>query len=634
MKKPNKSLKKTLKKGGKKPTSFITQFIIVIVVFIVMTAIFVSVQMNQTDIDERSISELVSDIEEGVVSSLEVRGDRVSVTYDDDEEAIVQKERGVAITETLSNYGLSGEDVRSITISIEDERGFLFWVGVIVPFLLPLLILVVLVWIFLSQIKSTGSKAFSFGKSRARFIHPDDTKNKITFDDVAGLEEEKEELQEFVTFLKTPKKYEKIGAKVPKGFLLVGPPGTGKTLLARAVAGEANAPFFSVSGSEFVELFVGIGASRVRDLFNNAKKHSPSVIFIDEIDAVGRVRGSGVGGGNDEREQTLNQILVEMDGFEPNDNVIVIAATNCPQVLDPALLRPGRFDRRVIINFPNKKEREGIIKVHTKGKPLAKDVNFDELSRITIGRSGADIQSMANEAAILAVRDKREIIHQRDFKSALEKVLYGPERKRKVSSEYEKYERKVVAYHEGGHALLSSILPYADPVQKITIIARGHALGYVISTPDDDQHLHVRQKFIDDITMILGGYVTEKLVFGDVSTGPSNDLEKVTEIARDMVMRFGMSDKLGPIVLNRKEASQVGMIREKLSQDTEKKIDAEVSKIINQALKNATKIIKKHRKVLDELVEKLFEVETMDREEYEKFLKDRGVAVQNILLKA
>ena len=408
--------------------------------------------------------------------------------------------------------------------------------------------------------------------------------------------------------------------------LLSGAPGTGKTLLARAVAGEAGVPFFSISGSEFVEMFVGVGASRVRDLFEMAKKSSPAIVFIDEIDAVGRARGSGLGGGNDEREQALNQILVEMDGFEQNEKVIVIASTNRADILDNALTRPGRFDRKIIVTLPDIKERLGILKVHAKGKKMESNVNLEVVARRTPGLSGADLASVVNEAGILAVRDKRKTISQRDLLQAIEKVLYGPERKGKVITEYEK---KVIAYHEAGHALLASLLEYADPVQKITVVPRANAGGYVLTLPDSERNLKTKKEFLDNIVVMLGGYVTEQEVFGDVSIGPSSDLRMVSSLAQDMVTQFGMSSTLGPRVLQRMQRTGMGVQKEQHSQRIEEKIDAEVQKIIKDAEKKAKILVKKYRKALDIIAKKLLEVETLEREEFEALLKKNGIDVRN-----
>ncbi|MBT3283053.1 ATP-dependent zinc metalloprotease FtsH, partial [bacterium] len=411
---------------------------------------------------------------------------------------------------------------------------------------MPLIFIIFFIWFLSRQVKGAGMQAFSFGQSKARMIDPKDKAQRVTFKDVAGAKEAKQELSEIVDFLKNPKKFLEIGARIPKGIVLMGAPGTGKTLLARAVAGEAGVPFFSISGSEFVEMFVGVGASRVRDLFKLAKKTSPAIIFIDEIDAVGRVRGVGAGGGNDEREQTLNQILVEMDGFEPNEKVIVMAATNRPDVLDPALLRPGRFDRRVTIDLPDRKDREEILKIHARKKPLADDVNFTTVAERTPGFSGADLYSLVNEAAILAAREDRKQVAQFDLIRSIEKVMLGPERKSHVLS---KREKEITAYHEAGHALVASVLPYADPVHKISIISRGRAAGYTLHLPFEDRKMQSRKEFIDDIAVSLGGYLAEKMVFDDLTTGASNDLQVLTALARNMVTKYGMSDKMGPVAL-------------------------------------------------------------------------------------
>ena len=471
-----------------------------------------------------------------------------------------------------------------------------------------------------------GMQVFQFGRARARFVSPNDENGKVSFKDVAGLAEAKQELQEFVEFLKQPDRFLSIGAKVPKGVMLTGAPGTGKTLLARAVAGEAKVPFFSISGSEFVEMFVGVGASRVRDLFSMAKKAAPSIVFIDEIDAVGRARGSGLGGGNDEREQALNQILVEMDGFEQTDKVIVLASTNRPDILDNALLRPGRFDRKIIVDLPDIKERSEILQVHSKGKNMEDDVNFDIIARRTPGLSGADLASVVNEGAIFAVRDSRKSIQQKDLLAAIEKVMLGPERKGRVIT---KREKRMIAYHEAGHALLASLLPYADPVQKITIVSRGHAGGYVLSLPDFERRLKTRREFVDTISMALGGYAAERLIFGDVSTGPSSDLIEVSRLAHDMVTRFGMSDAVGPMVLRQPNLHSLAGGREGHSPEFEKQIDDEVDAIVRESYESSLQRLRDNRDSLDAIAEKLLEQETLEREEFEALLKERGVEVQN-----
>jgi cell division protease FtsH len=473
--------------------------------------------------------------------------------------------------------------------------------------------------------KGAGIQALTFGQSKARMIDPNDKSQRVTFKDVAGAKEAKEELAEIVDFLKNPKKFLDIGARIPKGILLMGAPGTGKTLLARAVAGEAGVAFFSISGSEFVEMFVGVGASRVRDLFLIAKKNSPSIIFVDEIDAVGRVRGVGAGGGNDEREQTLNQILVEMDGFEPNEKVIVMAATNRPDVLDSALLRPGRFDRRVTLDLPDRSDREEILKVHSVKKPFAEDVNLKVIAERTPGFSGADLYSLMNEGAILAARENRTKISQYDLIRSIEKVIIGPERRSHLLS---KKEKEVTAYHEAGHAVLASILPYADPVHKITIISRGRALGYVFKLALEEKKLQSKKEFLDDIAVSLGGYVTEKMLFDDLTTGPSNDLQVSTALARDMVTKYGMSDLLGPIALEGEGGKTLfgrGVEDKEFSEKVASEIDSEVSKIMKEAHEKAERVIKENRKLLDAIANRLMEVETIERAEFETILVANGI---------
>ncbi|HEY4699700.1 MAG TPA: ATP-dependent zinc metalloprotease FtsH, partial [Nitrososphaerales archaeon] len=443
--------------------------------------------------------------------------------------------------------------------------------------------------------------------------------------DVAGCKEAEEELREIVDFLKNPKKFLDIGARIPKGILLMGAPGTGKTLLARAVAGEAGVSFFSISGSEFVEMFVGVGASRVRDLFDMAKKTAPAIIFVDEIDAVGRVRGTGVGGGNDEREQTLNQILVELDGFEPNEKVIVMAATNRPDVLDPALLRPGRFDRRVTLDLPDRKDREEILLIHARKKPFAEDVNLILIAERTPGFSGADLYSLMNEAAILAARENRTKVSQFDLIRSIEKVMLGPERKSHILSQKEK---ELTAFHEAGHAIVASVLPYADPVHKISIISRGRVAGYVLKLPIEDRKLQSKKEFLDDIAVALGGYVVEKTIFGDLTTGPSNDLQVSTALARDMVTKYGMSEKIGPMALEGaggKPLFGMGVGDKEYSERVGAEIDLEVSNIMNEALKRVEKIIKEYKKVLETIATRLIEVETIEQKEFEEILVANGI---------
>ncbi|PIR38619.1 MAG: cell division protein FtsH [Candidatus Zambryskibacteria bacterium CG10_big_fil_rev_8_21_14_0_10_42_12] len=485
-------------------------------------------------------------------------------------------------------------------------------------------------WFISRQVKGAGMQAFSFGQSNPRLTMPGGKEAKVTFKDVAGAREAKEELSEIVDFLKNPKKFIEIGAQIPKGVLLMGAPGTGKTLLARAVAGEAGVAFFSISGSEFVEMFVGVGASRVRDLFKLAKGAAPAIIFIDEIDAVGRVRGTGVGGGNDEREQTLNQILVEMDGFEPNEKVIIMAATNRPDVLDPALLRPGRFDRRVVIDPPDRRDREEILKIHARKKPLAEDVNLVLIAERTPGFSGADLYSLMNEGAILAARESRTKVSQFDLIRSIEKVMLGPERKSHILS---KKEKEITAYHEAGHAIVASVLPFADPVHKITIISRGRAAGYTLKLPIEDKRMQSRKEFLDDIAVSLGGYVTEKMIFGDLTTGPSNDLQVSTAMARDMVTKYGMSDVLGPIAfetggMRALAGSGRGIDDKDYSSEVGAKIDSEVSRIMNESLKRVEGILITYKNLLDIVAKRLVEVETIEKEEYEQIIVAHGIELK------
>ncbi|WP_218113417.1 ATP-dependent zinc metalloprotease FtsH [Atribacter laminatus] len=495
------------------------------------------------------------------------------------------------------------------------------WWSRILGSLLPTALLII-VWIFLlQQFQGGGSKVTSFSKSHARMV--DAEKVKITFDDVAGIEEVKEELSEVVDFLKNPRKFQKLGARIPRGVLLYGPPGTGKTLLAKAVAGEAGVPFFSISGSDFVEMFVGVGAARVRDLFGNAKRNSPCIIFVDELDAVGRHRGAGLGGGHDEREQTLNQLLVEMDGFDPNQGVILIAATNRPDILDPALLRPGRFDRRIAVPRPDVSGREAILKVHAKGKPLGKDIDLKILARRTPGFVGADLANMMNEAALLAARKGKDFIEMSDLEESIDKVVAGPERKNVIISEKEK---KVVAYHEAGHALVARFLPNTDPVHKISIIPRGGAaLGYTLQLPTEDRYLISKQELMTRLAVLLGGRVAEEIVFGDITTGAHDDLQKATEIAREMVCEYGMSDTLGPLTLGRrhKEVFLGKDIAEdrNYSEEVAYTIDKEVRSIIDSAYEQARKLIVENRDKLDKLTTILLEKEVLEREEIDNILE-------------
>lgn len=626
MKKEN--TKKT--KGSKKEPNFIKNLITAFLFFAILVVAYPYVSTDSSKVKDISLTELADSIKSGKIASIVVRGEKVNATFvEDGAKTVSQKEVQSSIVETLSNLGVSSEQLSKVKLEIKNESGFGYWFGAVIgPILLPILFTLLIIWYLSRSVKGAGAQAFSFGQSRARISSPDDGKQKITFKDVAGCKEAKVELEEIVDFLKNPKKFIEIGAKIPKGIILTGAPGTGKTLLARATAGEAGVHFFSVSGAEFVEMFVGVGASRVRDLFKLAKASAPAIIFIDEIDAVGRVRGTGTGGGNDEREQTLNQILVEMDGFEPNEKVIVMAATNRPDVLDPALLRPGRFDRRVVIDLPDRKDREEIMKIHAKGKPLAEDVNLQLIAERTPGFSGADLYSLINESAILAARENRQKVAQFDLIRSIEKVMMGPERRSHLLS---KKEKELTAYHEVGHAIVASLLKHSDPVHKISIISRGRAAGYTMKLPLEERKMQSKNEFLDDIAMTLGGYVTEKMVFGDITTGPSNDLQVATALARDMVTRYGMSDRIGPVALESAQGRVLfgqGVSDREYSEKVSAEIDAEVSEIIQGGLKKAEEVITKNRALMDVIAKRLIEVEVIEKEEYEQILVAHGIQLK------
>jgi cell division protease FtsH len=561
-----------------------------------------------------TLNQFVEDAQNGKVAkvSLDTESDRINITNIDGSQDYTYKEP----TETIDTILAKVPDniKKDIEIDVQPISSNGLWLSILGT-VLPTLIIVGFFIFMMRQAQSSNNQAMSFGKSRAKLY--DVLKKKTMFNDVAGAEEAKQELMEIVDFLKNPSKYSQIGAKIPKGVLLVGAPGTGKTLLARAVAGEANVPFFSISGSEFVEMFVGVGASRVRDLFKKAQKNSPCIIFIDEIDAVGRQRGTGLGGGHDEREQTLNQILTEMDGFEGDTGVIVMAATNRPDVLDPALLRPGRFDRRVMVDLPDIKDREAILKVHARNKPLDSDVKIYTIAMHTPGFSGADLENIMNEAAILCAKENRKTITQEDLQQSVEKVMMGPERKSRGLSETEKIR---TAYHEVGHALVGHSTKNCDPVHKVSIVSRGMALGVTWFLPEDDKHLYTRSKFFDEICSLFGGYCAEIEFFGEMSTGASNDLEKATKIATNMVTKYGMST-VGPITLGDQSGHEIFLGRDlghtkNYSEDTARKIDMEIKSILEQGQQYAEKTIKENRELMDKIAKQLLETENLSREEF------------------
>lgn len=602
------------KSSSKKLFSSFKGILIYALVGIAALVFFVNLSGGGKMSNEVPISQVVSDVKDGKVDKLVVENDKITVDYkNSDKETFTRKESGDSVYQVLKD---SGVDPKLVTIEVKDASWQQSWVSLLGT-LLPILLMVGFFFLIFRQAKDAGQGIFAFGQSRAKVFSKDQPQVKFT--DVAGVQEAKKELEEVVDFLKNSKKYRDIGARIPKGVLLVGPPGTGKTLLSRAVAGEAKVPFFSIAGSEFMEMLVGVGAARVRDMFAQAKKAAPSIIFIDEIESIGRMRGFGMSGGHDEREQTLNQILVEMDGFSPNDHVIVIGATNRPDLLDPALVRPGRFDRRVVLNLPDIEERNFIIKLHMKGKPFTSDVDVERLARRTVGFSGADLANMLNEAAILAARENKKAIDNIDLEEAATKVKLGPQRKRMQTED----DRRLTAYHEAGHALVGHLLPKVDPVHRISIVARGMTGGHTMFPPTQDRNNETKSRLTQQIAMALGGRAAEAMVFDDISTGAANDLEVATGIARAMVTEYGMSD-LGPI--NIKPRAVFGLWQrgseegESISEVLMAKIDAEVSKIIEQGYKDTQKILKENKPKLDKVAKALLEKETLDTDEFEKIV--------------
>lgn len=603
-------------------SSFTKNLLTIVLIFIMFTSIFALLDVSEKKPKDISVSELATQINDEQVKGILVKDNNLEITLNDGTKETALKDPNSSLEEQLAFYGVTKEKALKAKIETKGESGTEFWAKALIPSLLPIIIIGALLWFMLGQAQKSNVQAMSFGRSTARFQKPGEKKKRTTFKDVAGVKEAKEELLEIVEFLKNPKKFIDLGARIPRGVLLLGAPGTGKTLLAKAVAGEADVPFFNISGSEFVEMFVGVGASRVRDLFKTAKKNAPSILFIDEIDAVGRHRGAGLGGGHDEREQTLNQILVEMDGFDTGTNVIVMAATNRPDVLDPALLRPGRFDRRVVLDLPDIKDREEILKVHSVGKPLSKEVDLHKVAQRTPGFSGAELFNLLNEAAILAARRNKKVIDNREVLESIEKVILGPERKSNVLLDKEK---KIAAYHEAGHALVGHILPNTDPIHKISIISRGRAAGYTLNLPTEDKHLHAKSEFVDNLAMLLGGYAAEKLTFKDITTGASNDLMKASTLARELVTKYGMSDKLGPVAFGQ-QSDMVFLGKEiheqrNYSEQKAAEIDNEVELFISNALKTAKKVIEENKAKLDKIANRLIEVETIEKEEFEEMMK-------------
>ncbi len=612
---------------------------IIILAIIGFVFLYAMVTPFSSSSEKVSISRVISEIKDEQVDSVIIQKDKLEVELKDGSKLTAEISESMDFLQVLSDQGI---DLASVPLEFKNEQMKGVWLDLITAIVPTVLIIGFILFMMRQASGGAGSGgAFSFGRSKAKLYAEEggeeeegkegkskaDKKKRTTFDDVAALEEAKEELKEIVEFLKMPQKFAALGARIPRGVLLVGPPGTGKTLLARAVAGEAGVPFYSISGSEFVEMFVGVGASRVRDLFDQAKKSSPCIVFVDEIDAVGRHRGAGLGGGHDEREQTLNQILVEMDGFDIHTNVIVMAATNRPDVLDPALLRPGRFDRQVILDQADIKGRVSILKIHARGKPLKANVKLETVAKLTAGFSGADLENVMNEAAILAARANKKKVGMEELEEAVDRILAGPERKSRVVTEEKK---KLTAYHEAGHALVAHKLPHADPVHKISIIARGMAAGYTRFLPAEDRTNWTRSQFKDMIAAMLAGHATEQMVFNDVTTGARDDLERATRIARKMVTEYGMSERMGPQTFGEKSGDiflgKDIMRQRDYSEEIAKQIDDEVSVIMKEAYDKATGIIKKERALLDIIAATLIEKETLEGEEFEKIMGEPAVS--------
>lgn len=606
-----------LKMQNQRPGS---NLIYLVIAALIAAAIFLMLNPGGTPSKKVTLDQFIQSAKSGEVDKIQVSNNKINITLIDGTEEFTFKEPGDTVSDLLKD--VPDQIKKDISTEVVPTDGQDFWVNILIS-IIPFLLIVGFFIFMMRSAQNSTNQAMSFGKSRARLV--DKEKQLTTFKDVAGAEEAKEELIEIVDFLKNPGKYTSMGAKIPKGVLLVGAPGTGKTLLARAVAGEADVPFFNISGSEFVEMFVGVGASRVRDLFRKAKRNAPCIVFIDEIDAVGRQRGAGLGGGNDEREQTLNQILTEMDGFERDTNIIVMAATNRPDVLDPALLRPGRFDRRIFVDVPDINDREAILKVHSRNKSLSREVDLRKIAAHTPGFTGADLENLMNEAAILAARHDKKSLSQEDLEQSIEKVMMGPERKSRVLS---KKEKEITAYHEVGHAVVGHVLPNCEPVHKISIISRGMALGITWFLPEEDKHLYGKNKFEDEMCSLMGGYVSEEVFFGELTTGASNDLERATGIARKMVTDYGMSS-MGPVIYGEKNREvflgrDFGHVRN-YSEEIAAAIDREVKKIIDNVYVRTKKIVIENKGLIDEIAKKLIEKETLNRKEFIKFFGEEEV---------
>ncbi len=601
----------------------VQKFAWVAVSLLAIAVIFASVP-RETRPEQTTLNIIASKIITGEITKIELTENTLTASLQDGRKLSATREPAVGVIEVLRDYGVEPEQLRSVTFEVMDNTASAIFWRIIVPTVLPIVALIILFLFFIKKMTAGANQALTFGRSNIKLFT--NMKEKISFKDMAGLKEAKQELEEVVDFLKNPKKYQELGAKIPRGVLLMGPPGTGKTLLARAVAGEAGVPFFHISASEFVEMFVGVGASRTRDAFRTAKAAAPAILFIDEIDAVGRERGAGLGGGHDEREQTLNQILVEMDGFDRDAKVIVLAATNRPDVLDPALLRPGRFDRRVILDLPDINEREEILKIHSQKKPLAKETDLRKVAIRTPGFSGADLENLLNEAAIFSAQKNLREIPQEAIYDSIEKVLLGPARKSRIISEKEKSR---TAYHEAGHAVVVAALPDADPIQKVSIVSRGRAGGYTMKLPFEEMRLKTKSQFIADIAMLVAGHASEKEFFGDISTGASDDLKRASEIARAIVTRYGMSDKLGPVTYgNTEEAIFLGReitTSKNYSDNTAEEIDKEVRNFIDTAYGTTVAIIKKHKRAIQKVASELIQKEVLEQEEFYALINKHGL---------